>query len=78
VTTPSDPITVGLRAYSHSDLPKDYILPTAKGIMAKTVTIDEIPKNELNEWGFPASPMWAFRGFTNGASRYERVGGDAR
>ncbi len=46
--------------------------------MAKTVTIDEIPKTELNEWGFPASPMWAFRGFTDGASRYERVGGDAR
>jgi len=76
VTTPPVSILDGLRAYSHSDLPKDYILPTAKGIMAKTVTIDEIPKTELNEWGFPASPMWAFRGFTDGASRYERVGGD--
>ena len=23
-----------------------------------TVTIDEIPKDELNEWGYPIAPLW--------------------
>ena len=89
VWPPPRPCTYGLNAYSHFDPPKDYILPTAKGIMAKTVTIDEIPKNELNEWGYPESPCWhknrtayttdgwEFRGYIDGASRWMRASEDS-
>lgn len=53
-----------------------------------TVTIDEVPKDELNGWGYPIAPVWnkkrtayttegwEFRGYIDGASRWMRVGGE--
>ena len=31
---------------------------------------EEIPKDELNEWGYPASKFWRFIGFRSGESWY--------
>ena len=41
--------------------------------MAKTVTMKQIPKDDLNEWGFPCSEKYIFRGYRNksGVTRWE-------
>ena len=36
----------------------------------KRYKIEDIPLNELNEWGYPKSDLWEFAGFTKGAARY--------
>ena len=40
----------------------------------KLMTKAEVPAADLNEWGYPASPKYAFRGFVAGAARWEVVG----
>tara|TARA_R100000995_G_scaffold26201_1_gene11441 strand:+ start:631 stop:846 length:216 start_codon:yes stop_codon:yes gene_type:complete len=39
----------------------------------KLMTRAEVPAADLNEWGYPASPKYAFRGFVAGAARWEVV-----
>ena len=34
----------------------------------RKVRADKIPAEDLNEWGYPAPPKWAFAGFTKGWS----------
>jgi len=31
---------------------------------------EDIPSNELNEWGYPKGDLWKFVGFTKGAGRF--------
>ena len=36
-------------------------------------TRKDIPDEQLNHWGFPSRDIWIFRGYVNGAGRFQPI-----
>jgi len=41
----------------------------------KTKTQEQIPKKDLNDWGFPSSNKWQFVGMKDGVALWREVKG---